>query len=211
MFYSNAFNVFDADDEDNSIKTSVKKAQKKLREIDVLKTRAFHTQEELDKISTETYWQNIANPKPPSKHVDPITEKQRKKRQEQSHNKKVLQRKKRDYAKMQEEETKRRKIDEKERLLREEIEQERLRKEHLEQEDAECERLRNIELALKQQKINDLDREFLHALKMHKTIEKTFRQMSAKYHPDKNRDRTEWANDMQQKLLLIKEKYTNKM
>lgn len=46
----------------SSRSTEVRKALKKLREIDALKEKTTYTPEELEKLSKETYWKSILDP-----------------------------------------------------------------------------------------------------------------------------------------------------
>ena len=193
----------DFDQEDTTLgqTAQVKKAIKKLREIDEIKKKSIHTPEQLNKLDMEMYWQNIAYPPKIIPTVDPIAENERKKRQEKSHNKKVELRKKREFAILQEQE---RVENIKRARLEEELEQERIR---IEQERIRLEK-ELTEEQIKQKQSKDLETEFQQDLNITKSIDKTFRNLSLKYHPDKNNDRREWASEIQQKMLDIKHRLT---
>jgi hypothetical protein len=180
----------------------VRKALKKLREIDALKEKTDYTPEELEKLASETYWKNILEP-PDTKCVE---EAERKSKQYKRHLEKEA---KKEAKRLAEEERMRKQNDA--RLKREAEEMARKKQRHYERKpqreyedkmQAELERVRS-ETQFKQQYIN----EFAMAISIYKCPDRAFRKLSLKYHPDKNPADREHAEKIQKILGEIREQY----
>ena len=52
--------------------------------------------------------------------------------------------------------------------------------------------------------------EFEELLRINSNIDKTFRQLSIKYHPDKNLHKKQWADTMQKELGRLRDTYANR-
>lgn len=177
MSKSNRFSVLETEDVDQT--DIFKKAAKKLKEIDRLKQRLVHNAEELTKLATESYWRNILNP--PTKHVDQAAEAFRKAKQHAKQAKKL--------AKIKEEEA-RIKAEEAQRLADQE------------------QRKRAAFIESLARFTDSLDVEFRDIfIKNGFNVNKTFRILSKKYHPDRNIGNQEWAETKQKQLLNCKEKF----
>ena len=156
-------------DESENLSTPVrdilKKAQKKLREIEPLKNKPNKTKEEVDKLNMESYWLSIVSPSACHHECE-----ERKKKQLARHNEK---------------EKKKEEVERK-RLAREK--RETYRRELLKQK----ERLKRIEEEIRNQikKIQpvaeQIECEFAVMFAECKNANKVFRTLSLKYHPDKN-------------------------
>ena len=186
-----AANIFDILEDSEAEIPSVKKALKKLREIDALKSKGLSnlSSQELEKVSHEKHWksflpgfvQEIAREKlvfvnvPPSpKKLKRIAEKEKK---------------------------------EADRKRREEYEREAEKKRRKQQEEREKERQKQEEKKRHEELMKSpeyaMEFEFQEMIqKCRGNINSAFRQLSLKYHPDKN-----GGKDKMQKILLdLKEK-----
>uniref|UniRef100_A0A6C0ASV3 J domain-containing protein n=1 Tax=viral metagenome TaxID=1070528 RepID=A0A6C0ASV3_9ZZZZ len=232
MNSANRFAALDADEilSTSSANQAVKKAEKKLREITALKKKDEDdlTQEELDKIAMESYWQNIAYPPQQEKNID----ESQKAKQKARHLEKL---KKQESARAKIEEEKRRKEElrkitrereekrEQERKEREEQEQEqRQRKkeerERKERQEKEKEKEREQGNNKKRKFENMMEEsveysqvfsEFEEQYTKNHDINKVFKKLSMKYHPDRNYGNESWATMMQQYLADVKEWFEN--
>jgi hypothetical protein len=180
--------------------TEVRKALKKLREIDALKEKTEYTLEELDKLAKETYWKNILDPSDRKAKED----EERKAKQYQRHMEKEAKKE----AKRLAEEARMKKQQKREAEERAQKNKQRNdeyhRKKQAEEEymKAELERIERNNM-FKQQYID----EFAKAVSMYKSPERAFRKLSLKYHPDKNPENREQAENIQKILGDIRSTY----
>jgi hypothetical protein len=187
--------------------TDSRKAEKKLREIDKLKQKSVHTKEEIEKLKTETYYRRIVNPFYKSEE-----EKQEEFIAAECKRKEIEELKQRQYARHLEKEKRRQQKKNKEREKKEkEMEKERAErnKSYSEKEKRERDEKRHrFDFTIKPQIKPDtnLEIEYYSLLKKHENNnDKTFRVLSKKYHPDRNLDNKEWAENQQKQLLEIRE------
>lgn len=197
---SNRFSVLEPDEllEDTSAahKNVLKKAEKKLREIELLKKKKEHcdlSKEEAEKVASEEFWQRIVSPVPKQENSGETKNKkkreQRKKREEEE-------------REQQRQEFKR----QREQEQQQEQEQRRREQEHQRQEYNK----KRTFIEMQSNTKSKLDYmfvlgEFNTLNQIHQSVDKTFRILSLKYHPDKNIGRDEWATAMQQHLVNIKD------
>jgi len=187
---TNPFIVISEENDDNFVPTTrekfLKKAAKKLNEIERLEEKAkYHslTREECDKLNQKDFWWACLYNKNPEK---PSENKNKKK------NKKEVERKRKEAEIKRREERK---------------EDERIKEEKRREEERKR-KILEILLAKKTNKKVNIEEEYLDLLLLHDgNNNKTFRVLSLKYHPDKNVGNLEWANEMQKKLGVCKEKY----
>uniref|UniRef100_A0A6C0JX47 J domain-containing protein n=1 Tax=viral metagenome TaxID=1070528 RepID=A0A6C0JX47_9ZZZZ len=194
--------------------TEVRKALKKLREIDALKGKPDYTPEELDKLATETYWKNILDPhdtkakedeerkaKQYKRHMEKEAKKKAKRLAEELHMRKQTEAQQKREA---EERAKNKQRDDEYRRRKAEQEQaeENRRREYEENKKAELERIES-ENRFKQQYID----EFTKAVSIYKSPDRAFRKLSLKYHPDKNQANIQHAENIQKILGDIRSAY----
>ena len=197
---------FDGTSSDAKINTEVRKAHKKLREIDVLKKKEVKTKEELNKIQMEMHWLSILFPNE-EKPVDEGVEERKRKQQKRHDEKERMKQRKR---KAEEIATEKRREEERK---REELRQEREEREEREQSRKEREQSRKE----RQQReasvfMNPMERriekEFGQLLSENdNNVNKVFRLLSLKYHPDKHLDDKSGAEEIQKILGNVKEMY----
>jgi hypothetical protein len=186
---TNLFTVIENDD-DEFVPTSrekfLRKAAKKLNEIERLEEKGkYHvlTREECEKLNQKDFWWACL-----------YNEKLEPKKPSENKNENKKKNKKEEERKRKEAEIKR----------REERKEEERRKE--EQKKEEDKKRKIVEILNK--KTNNIEEEYRELLLLHNgNNNKTFRMLSLKYHPDKNVGKLEWANEMQKKLGLCREKY----
>jgi hypothetical protein len=202
-------NVFYALEEEISYipsrSTEVRKALKKLREIDALKEKTTYTPEELEKLSKEAYWKSILDP-PDTKKQE---EDERKAKQYKRHMEKEAKRASRLAA--EEERLK------KERDARIKREEEQMRR-NAERQRAEEDR-RRIHDEQMRRELEEKHRdarfrqtyvdEFRSAMSVYKTPDRAFRKLSLKYHPDKNPENRDQAEKIQKILGEVRDQYTH--
>jgi len=194
-----------------SSKNEIKKALKKLREIQVLKEKRDLSDCELDKLSKESYWENILNPIP--------TEKKETKRKA-STQKDIKLAKKKYERQVRKTEYERLEAIEKEKRHKEKEERQKQRqeqeKQRQEQEKQRKEQEKQNERKEKQQEKEkgrrkeftdmELEKEWQQYLqKNEENIDKTFRILSLKYHPDKNVRNISWSQEKQKQLGLLRD------
>jgi hypothetical protein len=178
-----------------------RKAVKKLREIDKLKLKSVHTNEEIEKLKTETYYRRVLNPfykSEEEKHEEFLTAERKRKETEDL--------KKRQYARHLEKEKLRQQKNEKECEKKEKEEQ----KEREQRSKSYSERSKNyrfnFDIKPQIRAYTNLEIEYYSLLEKHENNnDKTFRVLSKKYHPDKNLDNKEWAENQQKQLVEIRE------
>ena len=202
-------NVFYALEEEISYlpsrSTEVRKALKKLREIDALKEKTTYTPEELEKLSKEAYWKSILDP-PDTKKQE---EDDRKAKQYKRHMEKEAKRASRLAA-----EEERLKKERDARIKREEEQMHR----NAERQRAEEDRRRiHDEQIRRELEENHRDArfrqtyvdEFRSAMAVYKTPDRAFRKLSLKYHPDKNPENREQAEKIQKILVEVRDQFTH--
>jgi len=196
----------------------VKKAFKKLNEIEKLKKKSELTTEEIEKISKELYYRNIVDPvsivpEYSEKQKQQIEKKKLKKAIEAEKKAKELEKKaKRDTEKKEKELEKkaRREAEKKEREAEKEAKRQAEKKEREARIEAEKEARRQaekeaVEIIIKLLSQNELKNEWVKTLsENNNNINKAFRLMSLKYHPDKNTNKI-WAEEKQKELNTLKE------
>ena len=158
----NIYTNLHVDDEsvDKGTEHMQRKAEKKLKEIERLKTKPNLTPEEVEKINTEKKWKHILHifdPEPPEK-----TEKSKK------------------------------------------------RKRKPKQKPPKQRHFAHIELSVEFSKQQTIQDEFEDLFCKNNNVDKTFRQLSIKYHPDKNPDKKQWAETMQKELGGVRDAYTKR-
>jgi len=187
----------------SSLPNSLRKAEKKLREIGLLKSKSVRTLEEEEKIKKEAYYRRILDP---SYKTD--EEKLKEARMFERKQKEIEEMKQRQYARhLKKEKAK------KERLEKDPCfqEWEKQRQQHDEYEHNQRQRQQRKqrgedELRRKEAELFELQTEYIALLKKHSlNNSKTFRLMSLKYHPDKNLGNREWAENQQKKLSDIRD------
>ena len=180
---------------DAKINTEVRKAHKKLREIDVLKKKEVKTKEELDKIRLEIHWLSILFPNEEKTGVE-----ERKRKQQKRHDEK--ERIKERKRKAEEIANERRREEERK---REELRQEREQRDQSRKERDQS----SVFMSQKKSPIERrLENEFVQLLTENdNNVNKVFRLLSFKYHPDKHLDDKSGSEEIQKILGNIKEMY----
>lgn len=143
-----------------------RKAGKKLKEIERLKTKTNLTADEIDKINAEKKWQSILHIFEPVKPEK--SEKKRKRKPKQKPPKK---------------------------------------------EEPKQPHFVHIELPrvfVKPFRPPTIQDEFEELLRINSNVDKTFRQLSIKYHPDKNLHKKQWAETMQKELGGVRDAYAKR-
>jgi len=177
-----------------------RKAEKKLKEIQTLIKKTSHTKEELDKLATEQHWKDIIdwfdNPKKTEETQQTIKNRLKRKREKEKRERQLEEiLKQRERREKEAEEQKRR--------------HEEYRKQRQEEEFRKQEQKRQEEEFRKQeQKRQYLWSEFEALYHQNNDVNKTFRKLSMKYHPDKNIGKQEWAEANQKELTNIRDHYS---
>lgn len=202
----NIFSAIAENDDDFKItprEKFLKKAAKKLNEIERLKEKGkYHslTAEECLKLGQEDFWNACLYEEPDKPNI-----KEERKRKKEEEKMKKAELKKEEERRVYEEY--KRKTEEKERKQKEEEQKEKMRKEEEQKQKAEEARKRKNQEKKAKKNGKHLEEEYIDLLLLHHgNNDKTFRLLSLKYHPDKNKDRPIWANEMQKQLGEIKEK-----
>jgi hypothetical protein len=188
----------------------VRKALKKLREIDALKEKTDYTQEELEKLAKETYWKNILDPPDTKAQLDAERKAKQNKRHLEKESKKEAKRLveeellKKQQKRDSEEREKHKRLHEEylKRKAEREAAEENSRREYEENRKAELEK-NERDNRFKQQYID----EFAKAVAIYKSPGRAFRKLSLKYHPDKNPENREEAENIQKILGDIRSTY----
>jgi hypothetical protein len=202
-------NLYVDDCEIEDKEKEIKKALKKLNEIDKLKKKSVLNSEEKEKISKELYYRNIINPMP---NIHELSEKQKEQEAKKKLKKeKDQQRREAKYEKIAKQAEK--EMQEKQKIWEEERKREAERKAkeaERKKEEARREEARREE-AIKILDDNDLQEEWNKTLfENNNNIDKTFRLLSLKYHPDKNTNKS-WASEKQLELNTLKENSIKKL
>jgi hypothetical protein len=185
----------------SSLPNSLRKAEKKLREIGLLKSKSVRTLEEEEKIKKEAYYRRILDP---SYKTD--EEKLKEARMFERKQKEIEEMKQRQYARHLKKEKPKKERLEKDPCFQE---WEKQRQQHDEYEHNQRQRQQRKqrgedELRRKEAELFELQTEYIALLKKHSlNNSKTFRLMSLKYHPDKNLGNREWAENQQKKFSDI--------
>ena len=178
--------VDECKDDDHSNKDKeLRMAIKKLNEIENLKKKDILNQQEKEKITKEAYYRNIIEPKADVLNIFENTSKNHKERLR----KKEIQRQKEERHK---EEIQRQKEEQQREEMRKQEERERLRQEQE----------RNKRLQSFMNKDPKLIKEFYSILLSNNNdVNKTYKIMSLKYHPDKNKNKDKILSNEKQTLL----------
>lgn len=205
----NIFSAIAVNDDDFKItprEKFLKKAAKKLNEIERLKEKGkYHslTAEECEKLGQEDFWNACLYEEPDKPNMK---EERKLKKEEEKIKKAEL--KKEEERRVYDEYKK--KMEENERKQKEEAQKEKMRKEEEQTRKIEQEKKRKNQEKKAKKNGKHLEEEYRDLLLLHHgNNDKTFRLLSLKYHPDKNVGRTIWANEMQQKLGVYREKYSS--
>jgi len=182
----NTYKPLDTENDEDcsqSFENLLKKAKKKLREIENLKSKQTDkgvlSNEELEKISSESYWRNIINPpvetprESEPKKPSVSQQKKQKKKAKERENKRNRQEEAKESEKRQQEERERREREYRERREREHIQQLK---------DSKYKVLGNLSNCPTARSIYDEFAELSETM----DIRTTYRKLSRKYHPDKN-------------------------
>tara|TARA_B100001059_G_C17832037_1_gene585292 strand:- start:3194 stop:3829 length:636 start_codon:yes stop_codon:yes gene_type:complete len=208
---TNPFAVF-SDSGDSGTSCPMRKAHKKVREIEKLKQKMNKTPEEYNKIQEESYWRAIVEPVLTDASERPEDIEQRKTKQREKSQIKDLKRKldiqkekyKREKASMQ------RKWQEDMHLLQEEIRHLKLENHHLKLENQQVKKRKcssfnyNADAVSMEEKIED---EFLELYQQKGSYKQTYKEMIMKYHPDKNS--TEIGHKITTILNILKDRYVD--
>ena len=204
-----------------------RKAEKKLKEIQTLLKKTSHTKEELDKLATEQHWKDIIDwidhPKKTAEKTEE-TPKMIKNRLKRKREKEKRERELEEILKRREkeaEEQKRRQEEILKQRRQREKEAEEQKRRH--QEDRKQKRQEEEEFRKQQQKREeeeefrkhhrehqDLWSEFEALYRQNNNVNKTFRKLSVKYHPDKNIGKKQSSEAKQKELTNIRDYYSSK-
>jgi len=212
--FSNRYNTLyinedDTDDSSKTTKNISRKAAKILREIELLKQKTILTDEEKVKISKEEYWKEILYPKVKESEPKPNWKEIKKER-------KRLLEEERLKKEKEERDRIRREYDEQERIR---IEQETIRREQVRLRIEQLRLLREEEeknimidihnITIQTITNNKIEKMFRILVESGVSVEKTFKMLSRKIHPDKNPKHRELATKKQKYLSQILDKYTH--
>ena len=222
----NIYSSLNEDEQDSGTSSPIRKATKKLREIEKLKLKMNKTPEEYKKIREESIWRAIVEPvysgtsesvedvekrKIKQKEKRQMKEFERKQRLEKEKHKKELEAIKQDYQ-------------EKMRLLEEEKRQIKLQHYTLQTENQELKLMIQQLLHEKQSSSSSsskssifhdenpvsteekIEEEFLELYAQEGSYKKTYKKMILQYHPDKCPSKT-FAGEVSSILNTLKEKY----
>jgi ATP-dependent Lon protease len=189
-----------------------RKAEKKLKEIQSLIKKTSHTKEELDKLATEQHWKDIIdwfdNPKKTEETQKTIKNRLKRKREKEKRERQLEEILKQRRRREKEAEEQKRRHEE----YRKQREEEEFRKQEQKRQEEEFrkqEQKRQEEESRKQeQKRQYLWSEFEALYRQNNDVNKTFRKLSMKYHPDKNIGKQEWAEANQKELTNIRDHYS---
>jgi hypothetical protein len=179
----NIYEHLDLDEETMGSETAnmKRKAEKKIKEIERLKSKINPTADETEKINSEKKWQKILHIFEPAKPDKDKNDKQKKRKREKKQKPKKPEKPDNNFFEKN--------FHDKERKPN--IEQERPR------------------IVINIVPTSDVQTEFEELLRKNNNIDKTFRQLSLKYHPDKNPDKKQWAEEKQKELARVRDIYVN--
>ena len=193
-----------------------RKAEKKLKEIQILLKKTSHTKEELDKLATEQHWKDIIdwidNPKKTAEKTEE-TPKMIKNRLKRKREKEKRERELEEIRKRREKEAEEQKRRHEEILKqRQQREKEAEEQKRRHQEDRKQKRQEEEEFRKRQEEEfrehQELWSEFDTMYRQNNDVNKTFRKLSVKYHPDKNIGKKQWSEAKQQELTNIRDHYS---
>ena len=190
-----------------------RKAEKKLKEIQILLKKTSHTKEELDKLATEQHWKDIIdwidNPKKTAEKTEEtqktIKNRLKRKREKEKRERELEENRKR-REKEAEEQKRRHEEILKQRRQREKEAEEQKRRYQEEEEFRKQQQKRQEEEEFREHQ--DLWSEFDAMYRQNNNVNKTFRKLSVKYHPDKNIGKKQWSEAKQQELTNIRDHYS---
>jgi curved DNA-binding protein CbpA len=176
---------------------NIRKAIKKLKEIDVLKTCTYRNAEEDEKIEKESFYRRILDP---SYKTDEEMEQERRRY---------------DMLQKQLADTKRRQCERHQKNQKRKLEN--AEKERKRQEESRKQEARGRSKATESRSytwesahvcIDPLEEEYISMLRDNNNDNsRTFRKLSMKYHPDKNLDKQKWAEEKQKHLETIRSRF----
>ena len=176
-----------------------RKAEKKLKEIQILLKKTSHTKEELDKLATEQHWKDIIdwfdNPKKTEETQKTIKNRLKRKREKEKRERELEEIRKR----------REKEAEEQKRRYQEDRKQKRQEEEEFRKRQEEEFRKRQEEEFREHQ---ELWSEFDTMYRQNNDVNKTFRKLSVKYHPDKNIGKKQWSEAKQQELTNIRDHYS---
>jgi len=226
----NIFEYLSPVDEDNIIfQNEKRKALKKLREIVLLESKLHLTKDEMEKITMKQKWIDIVYDENKFHHIPstPTIEckvkqqarhllkekkrliekrKQEKETERKQQEKKNMEKRKEEYEKKKKEQEE---LERKEQEENEKQEQEEYNKWKYQQEERERKEQHEYNKSTKEipHIFHRIEKEFIDLLKVeNKNIDRVFRILSLKYHPDKNNN-TEDSIENQKILSNIRDKY----
>ena len=186
-----------------------RKAEKKLKEIQTLIKKTSHTKEELDKIATEQHWKDIIdwfdNPKKTAEKTEE-TQKTIKNRLKRKREKEKRERELEEILKQR----RRREKEAEEQKRRHEEYRKQKRQEEEEFRKQEQNRQEEEEFRKHHYEHQDLWSEFEALYRQNNDVNKTFRKLSVKYHPDKNIGKKQSSEAKQKELTNIRDYYSSK-
>ena len=196
-----------------------RKAEKKLKEIQTLLKKTSHTKEELDKLATEQHWKDIIdwidNPKKTAEKTEEtpkmIKNRLKRKREKEKRERELEEILKQRRRREKEAEEQKRRHEEYRKKRQEEEEfrkQEQKRQEEEEFRKQEQKRQEEEEFRKHHYEHQDLWSEFQALYRQNNDVNKTFRKLSVKYHPDKNIGKKQWSEAKQQELTNIRDHYS---
>ena len=200
-----------------------RKAEKKLKEIQTLLKKTSHTKEELDKLATEQHWKDIIdwidNPKKTEETQKTIKNRLKRKREKEKRERELEEILKRREKEAEEQKRRQEEILKQRRQREKEAEEQKRRH----QEDRKQKRQEEEEFRKQQQKREeeeefrkhhrehqDLWSEFEALYRQNNNVNKTFRKLSVKYHPDKNIGKKQSSEAKQKELTNIRDYYSSK-
>jgi hypothetical protein len=207
MPYKNSFSLLKEDDEELVFTKNFKrKILKKIREINALKKKEKLNESELEKIGKENYWRGKLCPNL-NRKKNKVNHDLKKKQYARHQKKQEKNRKRKLKEKRRIEKQKKEAREKEEREIKEKLERDK-RKQEEEQENKKREekrKKRNLQKKLREiSQSNPMKKEFIEKILEGVSVDKIFRKMSLKYHPDKNANK-KWAEEMQKKLIDIRD------
>lgn len=182
---------------------NIRKAIKKLKEIDVLKTCTYRNAEEDEKIEKEPFYRRILDP---SYRTDEEIEKER--RRYDMLQKQLADTKRRQCERHQKNQKRKLENAEKERKRQEEESRKQENARAKERERSKATESRSYTWESARVCIDPLEEEYVSMLRDNNNDNsRTFRKLSMKYHPDKNLDKQKWAEEKQKHLETLRGKF----
>ena len=179
----------------------IRKAIKKLKEIDVLKACTYRNAEEDEKIEKESFYRRILDP---SYRTDEEKEQERRRYDMLQRERDIM--KRRQCERHQKNQKKKLENAEKERKKQEESRKQEARARERERSKGPETRPYMWESA--RVCIDPLEEEYISMLRENNNDNsRTFRKLSMKYHPDKNLDKQKWAEEKQKHLETIRSRF----